>query len=73
MTPATGPQGGGQTDGLFKQPALDAQCQYWHLFLSQLFYVASGDHGSLHPVRQPKSKPVTPLWFLGFQVPLHLL
>jgi hypothetical protein len=70
MTPAPGPQGWGQTDGLPKQPALDAQCQCWHLFFSQLFYVASGDHGSLLPVGQPKSKPVTPAFLLSCQVQL---
>jgi hypothetical protein len=62
MTPAPGSQGLSQTDGpLIKQPALDALCLYWRLLVSQLFYVASGDHGSLLPGRQPKSKPVTPM------------
>jgi hypothetical protein len=69
MTPAPGPQGWGQTDGLPKQPALDAQCQCWHLFFSQLFYVASGDHGSLLPVGQPKSKPVTPVSYSVVKLP----
>jgi hypothetical protein len=52
MTPATDPQGGGQTDGPTKRPALEAPVPfYWRLLVSQLFNVASGDHGSLLSVR----------------------
>src|ERR1700738_2894204 len=59
MTPSTDPQGWGRVDGLLlRQPV---PFEAWHLLFVPALLRGSGDHGSLLPLRKPKSKPIPPM------------